>query len=284
MPEWRNADVVRSEPVGGLTNTNYLVVVDGERFAVRMSGPNAESLGIDRRTERAVLRSASEAGIGAEVVRCTPEGHLVTRWIDGRHWEPGEYKTAATLRRVVSAVRQVHALPPVATPLSVFDRIDLYAHRAQSAGIAFPADWDAFVDELDEIRTRTANEERHYRLCHNDLFSVNLIDDGSVRIIDWEFAGMADPYYDLATLVYAYDEDGPLSPDLEDVLLESYFGTVDSGHRERLRDMKLALLVFTAMWGMLQAALQAEGTVSPNDWFSPLDYAYDTIERARAIT
>ena len=26
------------------------------------------------------------------------------------------------------------------------------------------------------------------RFCHNDLYSVNFLDDGSVRMVDWEFA------------------------------------------------------------------------------------------------
>jgi thiamine kinase-like enzyme len=68
-----------------------------------------------------------------------------------------------------------------------------------------------------------------------------------VRILDWEFAGMGDIYFDLAALVYAYDHIGPLPPELEQYLLECYFGEVDAAHWERLEGMKYMLLFFGAM-------------------------------------
>ncbi len=38
--------------------------------------------------------------------------------------------------------------------------------------------------------------------CHNDLLTANLIHDGErVRIVDWEYAGMGDRYFDLGNLV-----------------------------------------------------------------------------------
>ena len=36
------------------------------------------------------------------------------------------------------------------------------------------------------------------RPCHNDLLNANFIDDGTrIRIVDWEYAGMGDPFFDL---------------------------------------------------------------------------------------
>ena len=37
--------------------------------------------------------------------------------------------------------------------------------------------------------------------CHNDLLSANFLGDGErLRIIDWEYAGMNDRYFDLGNL------------------------------------------------------------------------------------
>ena len=54
------------------------------------------------------------------------------------------------------------------------------------------------------------------RPCHNDLLNANFIDDGArIRIIDWEYAGMGDPFFDLGNfsinheLTDAEDADPP---------------------------------------------------------------------------
>ena len=37
--------------------------------------------------------------------------------------------------------------------------------------------------------------------CHNDLLNANFIHDArGVRIVDWEYAGMGDRYFDLGNL------------------------------------------------------------------------------------
>src|SRR6266540_177225 len=55
--------------------------------------------------------------------------------------------------------------------------------------------------------------------CHNDLLPANLIHDGArVRIVDWEYAGMGDRYFDLGNLAV----NSGLGPADEAALLEAY--------------------------------------------------------------
>ena len=87
IPGWSGAQSLQVERISGLTNANYLVTVDGERYVLRVSGKNSARLGINRQHEVAALKAAASMGIGPQVVSfLLPEGHLVTRWIDGRHW------------------------------------------------------------------------------------------------------------------------------------------------------------------------------------------------------
>jgi thiamine kinase-like enzyme len=37
-------------------------------------------------------------------------------------------------------------------------------------------------------------------LCHNDVHSLNLIDAGNLKLIDWEYAGIGSPLFDLASV------------------------------------------------------------------------------------
>jgi thiamine kinase-like enzyme len=284
VPGWTEADIAL-EPLGGLTNANYRVQVDDERFVLRVSGVNADYLGIDRQAELEALRAASKAGIGPEIVHVLqPEGHLVTRFIDGRRWTVEEYRTPETLHRVVETVKRIHALPPIRATFSPFQRIASYAEQARRFGVPFPKDWNVFSEKVRVIQAERREDSTPWLgLCHNDLFSVNLLDDGQVRIVDWEFAGMGDIYFDLAALVWAYDEDGPLPPELETYLLTCYFGEVTAQHRRRLAGMKFMLLFFTAMWGMLQHGLQIANIHPPYEGFDCLAYAQGTFDALRRM-
>jgi thiamine kinase-like enzyme len=284
IPAWAGVQDLAVEPVGGLTNTNYLVTVNGERFVVRLSGRNGVLLGIDRALEREALAAASAAGIGPEVVRFTPDGHLITRWIQGRHWTVEEYRTCENLRRVVEAVKRVHALPPVSGTFSPFRRVESYTGQAQAFHVPFPADFDALWRKMRAIESNQRRDRSPWlRFCHNDLFSVNFLDDGAVRIVDWEFAGMGDLYYDLATLVYAYDSYGPLPAELETYLLECYFGQASIALQARLEGMKFMVLFFTAMWGLLQHGMQMGGLIPGYDDFDCLAYAQETFAAMREL-
>src|SRR5204863_8320824 len=90
------------------------------------------------------------------------------------------------------------------------------------------------------------------RPCHNDLLAGNFIDDGAaLRIIDWEYGGMGDRFFDLGNLAANNEfEEGH-----ERALLALCFGEVHPDHLRRLRLMRLASDMREATWGFLQAAL-----------------------------
>ncbi len=284
IPGWADAQDLKVEPFEGLTNTNYRVTANGKQFVLRISGKNSAALGIRRELELEALKAVEAAGIGPEVVRfLLPEGHLITRLIPGRHWTVEEYRTRENLRRIVEAVKKVHALPGVEATFSPFRRVEAYIHTAQSFDVPFPEDFPAFLEKMQTIETNQRRDSSPWlRFCHNDLFSVNFLDDGAnVRIIDWEFAGMGDRYFDLATLVYAYDSDGPLPAELETYLLECYFGEANVAHQDRLDGMKFMLLFFTAMWGLSQHGMQKAGVIAPTDGFDCLAYSAETFAAMR---
>ena len=76
---------------------------------LRISGENTTRLGIDRGCELAALQAAAAAGLGPQVVAyLPPEGHLVTRWIDGQHWEASEFRTVERVRLLTRTVKRIH--------------------------------------------------------------------------------------------------------------------------------------------------------------------------------
>lgn len=285
IPEWKDVRDIQVEQLEGLTNTNYSVVVNGERFVLRVSGQNTAYLGINRVDEKEVLLAVSEAGIGAQVEHyLLPEGHLVTRYIDGHHLDLEEYRTRENIQRIVNILKRLHQLPLVKAVFSPFQRVKSYARQAQSMGVPLPDDFDRLLERMGAIEQEQARDPTPWRkVCHNDLFCVNVIDDGTIRFIDWEFSGVGDIYYDLATLTYAYDSPDTLSHELQEYLLACYFGDVKQENWTRLEGMKYMLMFFTAMWGVLQEGLKNAGLVQRVEYFDFLEYANTTFEAMREL-
>ncbi len=54
------------------------------------------------------------------------------------------------------------------------------------------------------IEAAMERDQPAFTACHNDLLSENFIldADGKMWIIDWEYGGMTDPYFDLGDFVH----------------------------------------------------------------------------------
>jgi thiamine kinase-like enzyme len=238
---------------GGITNENYRVDVDGDRFVVRIGGRGTEWLGIDRAREVAATRMAADLGVGPEVVWAAPESAvLVTRFVEGRGLAPEDLRVPATLERVAATVRRIHAGPDIPGAFSPFRTVEAYRAAAVDQGAALPAgldDWLALARRIEAAAPTAAAVP-----CHNDLLAANLIDDGAgVRILDWEYAGMGDAWFDLGNLA----ANAELGPEEERRLLAAYGMEASGAALARLGRMRLVSDLREAMWGYLQVAVSS---------------------------
>jgi len=278
VPAWQGAAQINVARIAGLTNSNYRVTVDGEHFALRVSGQNAARLGINRAHELAALRSAADAGLGPEVVAfLPPEGHLVTRWVEGRHWGVQEYRTPEHVQLLTKTVKRIHALPSNGADFSPFQRVNSFLETARSFNVPLPSGMASYLETMHTVEAdRQRDNFNWHRMCHNDLVSVNYIyleKVESIIVLDWEFSGLGDIYYDLATVVYTHDSDGPIPPELERVMLDCYFGSVTALQRRRLLGMKYMLMLVTGLWGLAQHGMQAAGLIPAVEGFDYLDFS-----------
>jgi thiamine kinase-like enzyme len=217
---------------------------------LRVSGDNAAHLGINRRTEYEALTAASRAGIAPHVVLFTqPEGCLITRFVEGHAWTSEEFKAPDVIRRVAVTMRKVHALPAIRGTFSPYRDIERRLAIAQGRGIAPPAGLDALLDKLGRIERERAALASPV-LCHNDPFHNNFLvgteDGGRVYLLDWEFAGMGDRFFDLASVSYFF------APDEKTYLLERYFGEVTDAHRRALDQLWYVVAFWNATWALVQ--------------------------------
>ncbi|TAN34633.1 hypothetical protein EPN29_02430 [bacterium] len=235
---------------GGITNRNYKVDFEGESYVLRMGGLRTELLGIDRAVEHAASLRADEIGVGPSVVAFVqPEGWLVTRFIDGRRLAPEEIRTPEILLRVAGALRKVHGAAAIPGRFDAHAVVDEYRVRAQAYEVTIP---DAFAAARETAeRIRRARGPQPLVPCHNDLLNANFLDDGEIRIVDWEYAGMGDRFFDLANL--SVNHDFEIADDR--ALLSCYFGVERPSDLAALRLMRFMSDFREAMWGVLQSGI-----------------------------
>lgn len=235
---------------GGITNRNFKVEVDGAAYVLRMGGKKTDLLGIDRAVEHAASLRAEEIGVGPGVVDFVEsEGWLVTRFIDGRPIGLEEMRSASVLPRVAEALRKIHSAAAIPGRFDAYTVVDEYRGEAEAHGVELPKEFIA-AREVSE-RIRAARGPQPLVPCHNDLLNANFLDDGAIRIVDWEYAGMGDRFFDLANFSVNHE----FEVDDDRRLLAAYFGVERDSDLAALRLMRFMSDFREAMWGVLQSGI-----------------------------
>jgi thiamine kinase-like enzyme len=241
---------------GGLTNSNYEVVAaNGRHVVVRLSAPQSDLLAIDRDAEHANSLAAAAAGVAPRVLAYLPDlGALVIDWIDGRTLTTADLDDAATLGRVATTCRQLHAGPRFT---SDFDMVTLqrrYLELVISRGFRLPSTYLDLLPRITAVGNALAIHPLPTVPCHNDLLAANLMDDGErIWFIDFEYSGNADPCFELGDL---WSETG-LPPDRLEVLVAAYFGEASRPLLARARLFGLLANYGWTLWASIQAATSA---------------------------
>jgi len=194
LPGWAEG-VVLERLSNGPTNGSYLVERDGERFVLRIDKPEARRLGLNRESERAVLEALAGAGLDRPPLLADPaRGLLLRAFVPGRAWRFEELHEPGNLARLAGLLRRVHALPPAGRP---FDPLGAAARYADQVGTARARErYEAAANAFAHIGPAAP------ALCHNDPVCGNVLEtDGGPMLIDWEYAGIGDPFFDLAVVV-----------------------------------------------------------------------------------
>ncbi len=255
VPELADADLTLTALTGGITNRNFLVVAAGraDRWVIRLAGNDTHLLGISREVEHAATLAAAGVGIGPEVTAfIRPEGYLVTRFIVGSPVSDEAVHQAATLRRVGDSLRRIHAGPAIPGLFIPYRIVEAYRALAAERGVPIVPQYDLAQAIARRIELALLTNPIEMRPCHNDLLNANFIDDGvRIRIVDWEYAGMGDPFFDLGNFSINHG----LTPDEDAEVLRAYEGAVRFDRLARLTLMRTMSDFREAMWGVLQQGI-----------------------------
>ncbi len=192
----------------GYCNENYLLVANGVKYIVRKLIRDD----IDRKFEWKVHTLAYAEGITAEpLVFDKEQGVMVFEFLEGEH---KTHLALQELKLLAHTLQKLHTIPIDAKPI--------------------------------QLQTDTSiidSYPKEYVLCHNDLNPQNIFFNGDVKLIDWEYAGVNDRYFDVACVCVEFGMD----KQMQKVFLDAYF-TDEDFVLEKLKAYKVIYSVLCKEW------------------------------------
>ena len=261
----------------GFTNHTYRVhLADGDKVMARVAGEGTDGY-IDRRCEHYNSCQMNFLGIAPKILYCNEEtGDNITRYLNAETMSDEAFRESALLRGKAAEVMRTyhHSGLKFANDFSPFENM------RQCRGLLDDSRYECCYDDFEElvqILTTIEDVMREAAIptvpCHNDPLSANFMFDGEkMYVIDWEFSGMNDGYYDLAAFLVATE----LTEDEEEEFLTCYCNHPPTDHdRARLLLNKILVSAFEVHWTLMQLNAGKD-----HDTYYP--YGRDHLDRALA--
>ena len=238
---------------GGITNRNFVASTASGDYVIRIPGERTSLLGIDRAYEAEAARRAAELGIGPAVIgELQTVGTLVTELVDGHHLEPGPF--AERLADVVGLIHRFHDSGRLGGAFPIHRIVEWHARDAAAHGVMAPPSYERLHQQSRRIEAAFNRSPMPPVPCHNDLLPGNvLFAEDRVWLLDFEYAGMNDVFFDLGNL----SVNSEFSEESDVRMLTLYFGQVSPSSWARLQLMKMMSEFREGMWAVVQQAISS---------------------------
>ena len=223
------AGLKTAELAGGLENSSYRVSSKAGDWVVRLAGARDARFTINRVAERQAQSFAAAAGFAPAIVHADPEhGTLVSEHLEAPAWSREQARTPDGLRLLGTRLGELHALelPRTVRRVNVHDVLAHYLELPATAATPI---------SREDIGARLRWSLATYRapasaLCHNDLHHLNLLGTAPLMFVDWEYAGVGDPIFELAAVIGYHD----LDLEQRSILIAAHGGGFAPAHVTRM--------------------------------------------------
>lgn len=239
---------------GGITNKNYKIQTDKETFVLRVPGEKTELHGINRAREASNQTRAAELGVAPAVIAfIQPEGYLLSQFVSGEKLSLEMMRERENIDRVAKKIHTIHEGPKFDGIFDVFRVCENYLALARVGGAALPKNivlLEKFARDIE--RALYYQNPLLLQPIHADLLNENFLLRGeNLWILDWEYSGMGDIFFDLAN----FSDHHQFAENEEHLLLLSYFGKFDESAVAKLKLMRIMSDFREALWGVAQTRL-----------------------------
>jgi thiamine kinase-like enzyme len=241
----------------GLISETYRVARDGVAYTLKVAAEHRPDLRLDLAWEVRVLELAGSVGLAPRLVYFEPDSAvLLTRWAEGRSWVSHEAAAAANLEKIAALLRRVHdlAVPMPARRVTPLQWITIY-DEALSRRTSAPSDPVLRSAALDRAQAWLELPRVVGVVCHSDLHAMNVIQQhDSLILLDWEYAHVADPFWDLA----GWCANNDFGVEVQWSLLTHYLGNAPNSSQWPRFRLLLALYDYVCLlWSQLYSNVRS---------------------------
>ncbi|WP_419812451.1 choline/ethanolamine kinase family protein [Bacterioplanoides sp.] len=224
-PRWNittsRPDVSQFEKIpAGLTNQNYILHLEHGRYVIRFDALNSDELDINRDAEYHIHQMVVEAGLVSPVIyrHPTTPRYWIRQYMAGQPLS-AEALNQTQLNQIISVLKTLHQIQPdyPLPTLSLVDKAQQYIDIIHQSSEVSPALEEAFNRLLLILK---AAPDQTPCLCHMDAMLSNWIStEQGLQLMDWEYAGLGHPLWDLATVSI----DAQLNKQQQQYMLQQYY-------------------------------------------------------------
>ncbi|CUO43378.1 phosphotransferase [Clostridium disporicum] len=248
-------DIKDISPIGGMTNKNYKICVKDNFYVLRVPGNGTEEM-ISRSDEIKNAVYANKVGVDAELIYFNEDsGIKISKFIENAETlSPDAAKKQHNMELVSGVLRKLHNSTEVMNNnFDIYGKIEKYEELAKEANGKFFDDYYEVKEKVVYL-SKVMNElDVELRPCHNDTIAENFIksDNNRIYLIDWEYAGMNDPMWDLA----AHCLENSFTEEEEELFLKLYFnGKVEEKYKKRVLINKIYQDFLWSTWTNIKEA------------------------------
>lgn len=253
VPAWHGRNARYARIVGGISNSNWRVAIDGDqqRYFLKIPGAGTEMF-VDRLAANEAARLAHELGLGPEVVYFDPsDGLEVAELLEGYvACTNAEFQKREIQLAAVDCYRRFHAGEGLGLTKTIFDMIDEHVEQVQELGGSRPEDWPWLTRLYGNARAAFMASGLDMAPCFNDPMPGNfLIKPGApMKLVDYEFASMNERSYELGVWL------GEMffTEEVAAELIEAYAGELRPDFLARVIVMQALADIKWATWAMVQ--------------------------------
>ena len=244
--------------LGGLTNRSYQVETSQGHYVIRLPGDGTETM-INRHDEYKSNLLACELGIDSHLYYFNGDNCVkVMDFIEDSITLNAEMMHHTNIIALVAKVFQKlhHSDVDTGVEFEVMKMAKQYENIIQDNDVSLYSDYASVRNTIMQL-SQNFLENINKVPCHNDPLCENWVlqETDKLYLIDWEYAGMNDPMWDLADVSIEAD----YSTDEDQLLLQSYFGrNVTDKEMKAFNINKLLIDFLWTLWGKTRVPFEGQ--------------------------
>lgn len=232
----------------GLTNKNYLLTMNQQRYMVRVPYEDAHHI-VERSHEGMAMELIKGHDFDCETFYYDEHSGIKISYYLSEVSEYQECTDPQKIEKVAHLLKRFHALD-LQSPES-FKPYERYLKY--KSNVKYPLyDLSQYEAQMQE----TCDLNVHQCLCHNDLVSGNLLfDQTKTYLIDYEYAANNDPLFDVISFL---SENDIFDSSLRARFYQIYFDELTDAIKKRLLDWEIFQDVLWCTWAMMMVESRQE--------------------------